>query len=53
MNKHIFLSIGSVAQLKHPRKFWPKAYTTVKDNLEGSTIPMDPVNIGVDKVRKK
>ena len=35
MNKHIFLSIGSVAQLKHPRKFWPKAYTTVKDNLEG------------------
>jgi hypothetical protein len=24
INKQILLSIGSMAQLKHPRKFWPK-----------------------------
>ena len=31
LDKPIFLSMGSIAQLKHPRKFWPKVYKKAND----------------------
>lgn len=34
INKQILLSIGSMAQLKHPRKFWPKVSSASENRLE-------------------
>lgn len=47
VNKAILLSCGSVAQLKHPKKYWPKVQLNSTKNIQENALTL--VTLGPSK----
>jgi len=47
VNKAILLSCGSVAQLKHPKKYWPKVQLNSTKNIQENDLTL--VTLGPSK----